>query len=186
MATNVNAEEIRDGNVVETTSVNSYSAICKQLVAGGCKRINGIKIKNLNATEKEDYVMVSLTLNNPIRGFISEDGGVTYKEGETKVLFTSLYAIVGALKENEDLAWMANALIQHHNALNLVLNGATIDIIQQDVPAGVMYRNPFTTNPNANETSFDHDIIINYVVNITLGKTGEKMADKLADKMFGF
>lgn len=184
MATNVNAEEVRDVNVVETTSVNSYANICKQLIAGGCKRINGVKIKNLNVTEKEDYVMVSLTLNNTIRGFISEDGGVTYKEGETKVLFTSLYAIVGALKENEDLAWMANALIQHPNALNLVLNGATIDIIQQDVPAGVVYHNPFSST--SNETSFDHDIIINYVVSITLGKTGERMADKLADKMFGF
>ena len=44
-----------------------------------------------------------------------------------------LYAIVGALKEDEELGWMANALLENPQALNLIFNGSTVDILQQEV-----------------------------------------------------
>ena len=119
----------------ETVNV-SYQNIIKKLIASGCKRVNSVRIKNVNFTEKDNYTMVSFTLASPIRGFVSEDGGVTYQDGKTTTLFTSLYAIVGALKEDEELGWMGNALLDNPKALNLIFNGATVDIIQQEVPAG--------------------------------------------------
>ncbi len=178
--------ETTANNAVEMANDNRYANVIKTLIAEGAKRINGVRIKNVNCTEKDNYTMISLTLATPIRGFVSNDGGATFQEGMTNTLFTSLYAIVGAMKEDEELGWMGNALLEHPEALNLILNGSTVDIIQQDVPSGVEYKNPFSTREDNSATVYDHDIIINNVVKFKLGKTGIRMSDKLADKLLGF
>lgn len=165
---------------------NSYQNVIRKLIADGCKRLNSIKIKNVNFTEKDNYTMISFSIDKPIKGFISEDGGVTYTEGNTQLLFTSLFAIVGALKEDEELGWMANCLLENPQALNLILNGGSVDIIQQEIPAGVEFTNPFSKRTDLEPQVYDHDIIINHIIGFKLGKTGMKMADKLADKLMGF
>lgn len=168
---------------VETNNGSTFQTAIKNLLANGAKKVNGLKIKNVNYSEKDNYTMVSFTLTNPIRGFVSNDNGVTFVEGMTNTLFTSLYAIVGALKEDEDLAWMGNALLENPKVLNLVLNGGTVDIIQQDIAQGVEFSNPFSTRNDVSTQVYDHDIIVNHIIKFKLGKTGEKMADKLADKL---
>ena len=102
----VQGNESQNVNVVETNNV-SYQNVIKKLIAAGCKKISQVKIKNVNFTEKDNYTMVSFTLGSAIRGFISEDNGVTYVEGMTKVMFTSLYAITGAFKEDENQNFVA-------------------------------------------------------------------------------
>ena len=165
---------------------STYLGVVKSLVQKGCKRLNNCKIKNVNFTEKDNYTMVSLTLTNPIKGYVSNDNGMTYELGQTNVIFTSLYAISGALKEDEELAWLGNALLNKPEALNLILNGSNVDIIQQEIPSGEEFTNPFSTSANPETQVYDHDIILNHCIKFTLGKTGEKMADKLAEKLMGF
>lgn len=179
---NVN-EEVTN---IETNTDVSFNNMIKKLIASGCKRINSIRIKNVNYTEKDNYTMISFSLATPIRGFVSNDGGVTYEEGNTNIMFTSSYAISGALKEDEELGWMANALLDNPQALNLIFNGAQIDILQQHISAGEEYKNPFSTRTEVEPQVYDHDIIINHIIGFKLGKVGLKMADKLADKMLGF
>lgn len=174
-------------NEVNESSANvSYQNIIKKLIASGCKRINSVRIKNVNYTEKDNYTMISFTLASPIRGFISNDNGVTFVEGMTNTIFTSLYAIVGALKEDEELGWMANALLDNPQALNLIFNGGTVDIIQQEISAGEEFKNPFSNREDTNIQVYDHNLIINHILGFKLGKTGLKMADRLADKLMGF
>lgn len=176
-------------NVNEVNNVSNgvtYQNIIKKMIASGCKRINSVRIKNVNFTEKDNYTMISFTLASTIRGFLSKDGGVTYEEGLTNTVFTSLYAIVGALKEDEELGWMANALIENPQALNLIFNGATIDILQQEIAAGEEFKNPFSTREDVEPQVYDHDLIINHILGFKLGKVGIKMADRLADKLMGF
>lgn len=174
-------------NEVDNASNNvSYQNIIKKLIASGCKRINSVRIKNVNFTEKDNYTMISFTLTTAIRGFVSKDGGVTYEEGQTNTVFTSLYAIVGALKEDEELGWMANALLVNPQALNLIFNGSTVDILQQEVSAGEEFRNPFSTREDVELQVYDHNLIINHILGFKLGKVGMKMADRLADKLMGF
>lgn len=168
------------------TQDSTYLGVIKSLVKKGCKRLNNCKIKNVNFTEKDNYTMVSLTLTNPIKGYVSNDNGITYELGQTTTVFTSLYAISGALKEDEDLAWLGNALLNKPDALNLILNGGTVDIIQQDIPSGTEFTNPFSTSTSPETQVYDHDIILNHCIKFSLGKTGEKMADKLAEKLMGF
>lgn len=164
----------------------SYQNCIKKLIATGCKRINSIRIKNVNFTEKDNYTMISFTLSTPIRGFVSNDNGITYQEGMTNTLFTSLYAIVGAIKEDDELGWMANALLDNPQALNLIFNGGSIDILQQEIVAGEQFTNPFSTRNDAIVQVYDHDVIINHIIGFKLGKTGEKMAARFADKLMGF
>ena len=164
----------------------SYQNCIKKLIAAGCKRINSVRIKNVNFTEKDNYTMISFTLSTPIRGFVSNDNGVTYQEGMTNTLFTSLYAIVGAVKEDDELGWMANALLDNPQALNLIFNGGSIDILQQEIVAGEQFTNPFSTRTDTTVQVYDHDVIINHIIGFKLGKTGEKMAARFADKLMGF
>lgn len=164
----------------------SYQNCIKKLIAAGCKRINSVRIKNVNFTEKDNYTMISFTLSTPIRGFVSNDNGVTYQEGMTNTLFTSLYAIVGAIKEDDELGWMANALLDNPQALNLIFNGGSIDILQQEIVAGEQFTNPFSTRNDPTVQVYDHDVIINHIIGFKLGKTGEKMAARFADKLMGF
>jgi hypothetical protein len=173
-------------NASNETINAGYQNCIKKLIASGCKRINSLRIKNVNFTEKDNYTMVSFTLSTPIRGFVSNDNGITYQEGMTNTLFTSLYAIVGALKEDDELGWMANALLDNPQALNLIFNGGSVDIIQQEIAAEEQFTNLFSTKNDATVQVYDHDVIINYIIGFKLGKTGEKMAARFADKLMGF
>lgn len=187
---NADAEETKTATqsmeMVETNEQNvgmsDYRNVIKKLIASGCKRINSVTIKNVNVTEQDNYDMVSMTLKNKIRGYVN-DGDGNYSEGMTNLLFTSTYAIAGALKEDEELAWLGNRVLESPKLLELLLSGATIDILQQDVVAGEEYVNPFSTRLDAEPRVYDHDIIINYIVGFTLGKIGEKACDKLMDKL---
>ena len=172
----------QDNNVTPS----GYLDVIRTLVQNGCKRINANRIKNVNYTEKDNYTMVSLTLANPIPGYVSEDNGVTYKLGHTNVLFTSLYAIVGALKEDEELAWLGAALLKKPEALNLILNGGFVDIIQQEIAANTVFTNPFSTSSNPDSQVYGHDIILNHCIKFKLGKTGQKMSEMFAKSIMGF
>ena len=160
--------------------------IIKELMAKGCKRVNDVTVKNVVVEEFDNYVRATIVTREALDAFVSDDNGTTYHKGKSNNLFSSTFAIAGAMKEDEELSWMANSIVEHPNVLNLILNGSKIDVIIEEVPKGVEYINPFTTKVNPESTTFDNDTIVKYVVGIKLGKSGQRMADKLADKLMGF
>lgn len=162
---------------------SDYDAIVKGIIAAGGKKITGIRVKNANFTEKDNYTMVSFTLANKVRGYVRDEETGVYKEGMTNVIFTSLFAICGTLKEDDEKAWIANHLLNHPTALPLLFAGSTIDIVQSEIPAGVTYRNPFSTRENVEGVTYDHDTIINNLIRVRFGKMGEIAASRLMDKM---
>ena len=174
-----------EDNNTTTTGKLSYNQIIRKLLTNGAVRKNGLRVKNVNYDERDNYTMVSFTLDKPVPGYVQNDNG-TWELGVTNVIFTSMYAIAGALKEDEELGWLANALIENPKAVNLIFNGSTIDIIQQQISEGEGYVNPFSSKENVEPQIFDHDTIINTIVKFKLGKTGQRMADTLAIKMMGF
>lgn len=179
-----NEEQVAE---VVATSNDSFKQIIKNLMStGACRRFNNIRIKNVNTEELDNYCRVSFTLADKIPARVSKDEGLTFEDGERNVIFTSTYALAGSLKENEDLAWIANPLRENPKAIGVIMTGGSIDILQQRVAEGEKYHNPFTTKEEVEDTVFDHDTIINYIVGVNLGKTGQKFADMLAVKMMGF
>ena len=158
--------------------------VVANLIKNGAKEINGITIKNVTVTPMDEYVRLGLTLDKEVRGYRQTDDG-NYEEGTTKVIFVSAYSIAALLKDDDDAAFAANHLVKHPDAMAMILSRARINIVQQDVKAGEEYVNPFASDPD-NVTTFDHDVIINHVVNISLSDFGLKRLERLADMMLGF
>ncbi len=158
--------------------------IINGLLKNGAKEVKGLKIKNVTITILENYTRLGLTLDKPVEGYVANSDG-TYNKGETNVIFVSAFAIASVLKDNDDTAFAANHLVEHPEAMNVLLSRATIDIIQEPVVSGQEYRNPWSSNED-NSTVFDHDTIINHLTNIKLSDFGMKKLDRLADAMLGF
>lgn len=187
--------EVLPQETVETPEVNETSEssvrdIIRNLIADGATRINKLKIKNVNYDpdyEDKDYIRVSLTLDRKVPGFVpvmDNNGNITgYEYGLTNVIYTSTFALAAVLKENEDFSWLANHMVAKPKALTLLFNGATIDILQRQIAKGTPVVNPFSTQTNKEWPVYDHDMVTNDVISITLGKTGEKMAMTLASNI---
>lgn len=142
--------------------------------------VKDLVVRNINVTECETYNRVAITLDKPVKAMVAQEDG-SYVEGESNIIFVGNYSIVGALRESEDVAFAGNHLIQHPKALNVVLSGAKINIIQEAVTAGQEYTNPFSNN--GAPTVVQHDSFYNHVFDIRLSAFGLKMLDKLAEKM---
>ena len=188
-------KEVLPQETVETPEVNetvesSVRDIIRNLIADGATRINKLKIKNVNYDqdyEDKNYIRVSITLDKKVPGYVpvvDAHGNTTgYEYGLTNIIYTSTFALAAVLKENEDFSWLANHIVDKPKALTLIFNGATIDILQRQIAKGNPVVNPFSTQTNKEWPIYDHDMIANDVINITLGKTGEKMAMTLASNI---
>ena len=113
--------------------------VISQLMASKTNNVvKDLVVRNINVTECETYNSVAITLDKPVKAMVAQEDG-SYVEGESNIIFVGNYSIVGALRENEDVAFAGNQLIQHPKALNVVLSGAKINIIQEAVTAGQEY-----------------------------------------------
>ena len=157
--------------------------IIAELLKNGGKSVKDLKVKNVTVTRCENYVRLGITLDKPVMGMVTKDNGVTYEEGETNVIFVSLYSITSLLKDNDDAAFAANHLVEHPDAMSIVLSRASLNIIQETVEAGTEYKNPWSTNAEA--TVFDHKTIITHVTDVTLSDFAVRKLDKLADSLLG-
>ena len=115
--------------------------IIAELLKNGGKSVKDLKVKNVTVTRCENYVRLGITLDKPVAGMVTKDN-VTYEEGETNVIFVSLYSITSLLKDDDNAAFAANHLTQHPEAMSVILSRAKIDIIQEPVTAGQEYKNP--------------------------------------------
>lgn len=178
--------EQTEGQNNEVSNARNFKEIVKALMLSGeCKRFVGLRVKNVNDKEMDNYHRISFTLDRNIPGYVPDEYG-EYNKGLTSVAFSSTYAIAGLLRESEDTTWLGNQVVEKPQILGLILSGAKIDIVQQTIPAHTDYVNPFTSKIDPEPVQFDNDTIINHIVSIELGKTGQKMADMLAIKLMGF
>lgn len=175
-------------NAVETTSEEqserSFKDICNEIVANGGTRIKGIKVRSCKVTEQDNYTMISLTLDRKVKGYrANEDTGI-FEEGMTNVIFSSSYSLASVIKNDAEIAFCANSLVENPRGFEVVMSGATIDIIQQPVSEDELYKNPFSTS-SAEGVALGHDTIINHVVNIVPSNRAMAVLDKMALAMLG-
>lgn len=156
--------------------------IISELLKNGGIMVKDLKVKNVTVTPQENYVRLSITLDKPVKGMVADEKGV-FSEGETKVIFVSLYSVTSLLKDNDDAAFAVNHMVKHPDSMSVVLSRATLDVIQQTVTAGEEYKNPWSDSAEA--TVFDHDVIINHITNITLSDFAVRKIDHLADSLLG-
>lgn len=157
--------------------------VIAQLMNEGATPVKNLKVKNVTVTPMENYVRLALTLDKPVKGFVSDDDGATYHEGETNVIFISMYTVASLLKDDDDAAFAVNHLLENTNSMSVILSRATINILQQTVAKGEAYKNPWSEN--AEDTVFDHDTIINHLIDIKLSDMAVRKLDKIADSLLG-
>lgn len=157
--------------------------VIAQLLKSGATSVKNLTIKNVTVSPQQEYVRLGLTIDKEVQGY-RENNGI-YEETPVNVIFVSAFTIASLLKEDDNAAFAANHLLKHPDALGMILSRAKIDIIQEKVPAGTDYKNPFASEDSAT-TMFDHDAIINHVTSLTIGEFGNKRLERLADLMMGF
>ena len=150
------------------------------LLKQGAEEIKGLTIKNAIVTKMPNYVRVGISLDKPIKAYVANEDG-DYELGENNIIFVSNFSIANILRDNDDCCYCVNYLLEHNEALGAILQKAKISIIQQHIEEGKTYQNLF--NPNADEVTFDHNVIINDVVSIELSPIGLKLLEKITDKI---
>lgn len=158
-------------------------SVIESLIKAGAKAVKNLKVKGINVVPQENYVRVSFSVDKPVRGFVAQDDG-TYAEGESKVIFVSLFSIVAQFRDDENAAFAVNHILKNPESV-AVLSGATLTILQEDVASGQEYRNPWSDNADAAVTTFDHDTIINHIIDVKMTDRAYQMLDRLAMGMLG-
>lgn len=155
---------------------STYETIVQSLIkADGNEYYRSLKVKTAKVTEMENYFMVNLTVNRPIRAMVADSNGV-FKEGVRNIIFSSNFALGGVIKNTESIAWIGNSLVENAKVFEAIMAGATIDVVSQPVKAGQLYHNPFSTRNN--ETKMSNDTFINHIVAIRVsGETNEDIRD---------
>lgn len=172
--------QVNEQETTEEVVTGTFTEIVKALQKKCGKAITRT-VKNFNFEILDNYTRFSFTLREPIKAYVNNIDTDEYELGKSTVVFSSAYAFAGMLKENDDLAFVANDTIVNPKLVSLLTIGGTIDIIQQFVPVGEEYVNPFSSDPEP--IVFEHDVIINHIVGMKPGKTGLKFLDKYMDKM---
>lgn len=178
-----NAQQVEETEQ-EQGNEKSFKDICNQIVAEGGTRIRGIKVRSCKITEQDNYTMISLTLEKKVKGYRADETTGIFEEGDTNVIFTSSYSLASVLKNNEELAFCANSLVENPRGFEVVMSGATIDVIQQPVAADELYKNPFSSSTTEG-VALGHDTIINHIVEIKPSSRALAVLDRLALAMLG-
>lgn len=168
------AEETVEQVANQTAKGKTYAEIIKSLIADGWKRRNGLKVRNVNCTEKDNYTMVTFSVVPPIPGYVLNEDNGEYELGQTNNVYSSSYAVSGAMKEDDEMSWLANSIVDKPKFINALFNGGEIDILSREISAGEEYTNPFGSGE---PQTFEHDTIVNLVIGLHLGKNGVKTVE---------
>ena len=176
-------EPTNEDKGVVVSKIKTNKQVVAELLARGCNKIAGLRVRSSIVTPKDNYVMVSLSLERGIPGYVSDTDGV-FAKGETATVFASSYSIASVLKDSDETAWAANQLIQNPKGLEVILAGSKIDIVQEEVAADEIYKNPFASS-DSEGAALGHDTIINHIVKIEICPKAKQMLNMLAMNMMG-
>ena len=160
----------------------TFEEAVASLRKAGAKSEKDLVIKNITVTERDGWTRVALTLNREVAGPVSDENG-EWSMGMTNVIFLSLFSIAGVMKNTDDTLAIASYVVNHPTALQILLSGAKIEVLQQEVKANATYINAFTGEEQEHDA--DHDSIFNHIVSIVLSDKGSKGIEKIEDKLLG-
>nr|DAR28966.1 MAG TPA: hypothetical protein [Crassvirales sp.] len=164
----------------DAASDKSREDIVKELLASGkAKRLNGLTVKNVVATQFDTHALLTFVVKEFIIGDtrdaneVDAFGQPVVKLGKTHNVQTSSYAVAGVMKDNPKLAIFATDVVDTPQLANMLFAGAKIDVVMQYVPANTEYSNPFASNAEA--VTFDRDKMIHHIVSLSLGEVGQDL-----------
>ena len=192
-----------DSIISQESNVKTFDDILKEcLVQPNFRLFRGVCIKNVKsfvykAETGRLITRVTLVSKTSIPGMVVDNDDVDAfgmpikKIGMSNNIFTSSYALAAALKNDPYLAIFADnvanmgqddivmasekELIGKENIANLLLAGGKVDVLCQIIKKGEIYINPFSSNTDAAETTFDEDRIMHHIVNVEAGLVGKDL-----------
>lgn len=192
-AENAEIEEVAEGIDVENANAETaesvdlnVDAIIKRLQLDGAKKFKA-RVTNVNVTKKinvlnSEYAMISFTLDKKVPRFMENDEGIVEKK-MSNIIFTTNISVNAVLKQKTEMGIMIAAYIKEAvespkpellKRVILLLGGAQIEFLQEFVPAGTEYVNPFSQQENPEPDFIENDTIINHISNIQLGVMGRQ------------
>ena len=165
--------------LIFNTMINFNDAVAVLRKNGASENVT---IVNVTVTSLDKWTRIALTLNSEVNGAVSDSEG-NFSIGKTRVIFISLYSILGLLKNTDETLAIASHIANHPTALQVILVGAKIELIQQEVKAHSTYTNFFTGEES--EHDYDHDSIFNHIVSIDFTEKSRRAIERIEDKLLG-
>ena len=141
-----------------------------------------VTIVNVTVTDLKSWTRIALTLNREVDGAVCDQDG-NWSMGKTRVVFISLYSILALLKNTNETLAITGHIASSPTALQIIMSGAEVEILQQSVKANETYINAFTGEETEYES--DHDSLFNHLVSIEFTDKGLKAIEKIEDKLLG-
>ena len=148
----------------------------------GAKSETNIIVKNVTVTNCDKWTRISLALNREVDGAVCDENG-NWTIGKTRVVSLSLYSILDLLKNTNETLAITNHIASNPTALQILLSGAKIELLQQEVKAHATYINAFTGEETEYES--DHDSLFNHLVDVEFSCKGRIAIEKIEDKLLG-
>ena len=161
--------------------MNNFNDAVAALRKSGAKS-ETVNIMNVTVTDCGNWTRIALTLNHEVDGAVSDSEG-NWTMGKTRVVFLSLYSILGLLKNTDETLAVASHIASNPTALQVILVGAKCELLQQEVKAHATYTNVFTGEESEHDS--DHDSIFNHIVNIEFSEKSCRAIEKIEDKLLG-
>ena len=141
-----------------------------------------VTIMNVTVTDRGNWTRIALTLNREVSGPVSDEEG-NWTMGKTRIVFVSLYSVLGLLKNTNETLAITSHVADHPSALQIILSGAKTEILQQEVKAHATYVNAFTGEETEHDS--DHDSLFNHLVSVEFTDKNLRAIEKIEDKLLG-
>lgn len=112
-----------------------------------------------------EYRKITITLTKAIPCYLADEQG-NYTLQESAIIYSSVDVLSAVMREDKTLSGIVNSIAKSPSVVELLLDNADVDIIQQDVPAGVKFVNPFSNIRDISE--YSHNIMSNSITKIKL------------------
>lgn len=164
----------------------SVNEICQEAVKNGGKIVKSVKIEDavvsIDDTAEDKPAQVTIKFEEPcVKAFIANEDGV-FEEKVVDYIVARTYAISGLFKKARK-GYLGRYIVRKPTALELLLPGAEVDILQQPLAANTWYYNPFSTKETTTARRYATDRIINNVVGIVFDAQGKRQIEKIEDKL---
>ena len=167
-------------NLIFNVMINFDDAVAALRKSGA--KSETVTICNVTITDCKNWTRIALTLNREVDGPVCDSEG-QWAMGKTRVVFVSLYSILGLLKNTNETLAITNHIANNPTALQIILCGAKTEILQQEVKANETYINAFTGEETEHES--DHDSIFNHLVSVEFTDKALRAIEKIEDKLLG-
>lgn len=164
----------------------SVNEICQEAVKNGGKIVKSVKIEDavvsIDDAAEDKPAQVTIKFEEPcVKAFVANEDGV-FEEKVVDYIVVRTYAISGLFKKARK-GYLGRYIVRKPTALELLLPGAEVDILQQPLAANTWYYNPFSTKETTTARRYATDRIINNIVGIVFDAQGKRQIEKIEDKL---